>query len=377
MNWPDGTVTAVVCRDFAFFLAEHNRGNAMAVSYEGESCRKGKVKYAQLLLERIVQWGGGRISTLIVVGDGEGDVRLWQNCENLLKLTSPESHVYGFFLSHAVLDRFGAESDRLRLYSSWEELIVDLTSALSCSKNDGLVAALVDIDRTVLFPRISHDKIYKEVKVLAMRDYINAYRIEGHGLSAEIVRDLSDYCAECSSEYNNDLDEICFKNEEVVAVLTLLLASGLTIKSWLHGAAAQPLSELLNRGKRAVQNGGWISPFDLGSDPTCRSGEEFWDSSALLQHLLSIMDRHNRKAPCICEEFRLNERRHLIDCISAQESQVFNRPLLNALAQAKNTSVVFVSDRPTVSLDIEALGSLPSGVFWSYLLGHFSHARSS
>ena len=65
------------------------------------------------------------------------------------------------------------------------------------------------------------------------------------------------------SEYNNEFNAGCFKNEDVIAILVLLLCVGTVVEPWIVGLQGRPLVTLLRHSIKMIEHGGWIDRLSL------------------------------------------------------------------------------------------------------------------
>src|SRR5712664_2762482 len=96
----------ILCRDFGSLpqtMAEFQR---IEVKIDDAHLRKGNHKYAGALIEQLSGWHPEWFDEIVVVGDGEGDVRFCINVDNLLKQASLPSKVSGLFIGHSALEHF-------------------------------------------------------------------------------------------------------------------------------------------------------------------------------------------------------------------------------------------------------------------------------
>jgi hypothetical protein len=170
-------------------------------------------------------------------------------------------------------------------------------------------------------------------------------------------------------EYTHESNDLCFKNEEVVALVALLLSVGVVTKKMISSPDYVGISPLIRRAIQKLDYGGWISELELLSGQIIQ-GELLWDAAALTKHCESVISNMNENRPVLCSEFRRCESVQLRELILRQAGAVFNFPLLNVIKAAVPLTLLFVTDRPALSLGFtpsilsEDLGG---GTFWTAL----------
>ena len=371
----------VLCRDVGFLPRATEGFDKVEVRFENAYQRKGSDNYATALTGQLRRWHPTWFDEIVIIGDGEGDVRLCKNFINLSHITNSPKQVQGLFLAHQALERFRTDSQNIALYGSWEELsaafAVLLSSKKSSEASPDRTLVLADIDRTILFPRIDHDDSYSKVRMGGITDYVNGFRLSD---SAEILEEeLVEFTKHVSNnlpEYTNEFNEACFKNEEVVAIVTLLLSVGTIITKWVQRSNEKPsahsLRDMVRQSIYRLEHGGWISGFytDMSSSKRYAAGETIWNCDGLIRHLKSIQENYESSNPVICPEFRLCESARLSNFVADHRAEVFNLPLLDAVRSAAPVPLLFISDRPALSLgfDPDSLDDdLGGGAFWTEL----------
>ena len=378
----DNRFLGIVCRDRGLIRREVGAYDVVNVRVGNEYCRKGSLGYA-LVLDGILRGLSERsFKYVMVVGDGESDVRLLGNLGILAAQDNRNSIVMGFFIRHEILAQMRDGYDGIKLYNSWSELGEELSKVLTnCTLNrsDGVSSILiVDVDRTLIVPRGVSDNDYSEMRRRAVGEYVLSFLIDKDRIDINdqavdrLVAGLIDVVGAGCSEYNNEFNAGCFKNEDVIAILVLLLCVGTVVEPWIVGLQGRPLVTLLRHSIKMIEHGGWIDRLSLEilGNGVCVAGEEGWRRTALIYHLRDVLINVRGKKPVLCEQFREQEGLCLASLLQKKQCDLFNQPLLRTLRGTKDTCVLFVTDRPAVSLNIYADDvscNRITGMFWNML----------
>ena len=374
----EGGPVGILCRDFGF-LPEQEGFRKIEVKIHDAHVRKGNYQYTSALVDQLKSWCSGWFDEIVVIGDGEGDIRF---SINLYLGTKESCRVSGLFIRHEATHPYENEGTHVALFDDWDLLSASLDDLLvnrakQCG-SPGRILVLVDVDRTVIFPRLLCDQDYADTRYAAMIDFVAGFRSDSmRAQFGSQIRDSVDLATKHLREYaENQLNGACFKNEEVVALATLMLSVGAIRPNWIvQRPQPHQFESLLVYTAQAVENGGWISGLDLresdGQDVV--PGENVWKREELARELRASLQLLRNKRPVLSPTFRQHEARRLSTIITSANGRLFNQPLIEALRTM--CPVLFLSDRPALSLGISPNGTafdLGGGRFWVELSQHLS-----
>lgn len=312
------------------------------VSRRRPVARKGSSAYAR----EITEWldHSANLQNLIVVGDGPGDVLFCRHLRAELSSRGATISVFGLFIDH---DDYGQARENIAgsdFFLNWSDLAVRLAAL---SDRAGGTALLLDVDRTTIYPRKLLDAAFYSVRSESVSRYVQKFctRELAPADLQQIIK-LVEFLSENFFSYRSTTDQICFKNEESVAISTLLCATGLISIQWLKNDRTR-LSSWVNFSSRQVDGGVWAS--GLGEEE--KDGSEHWHKAALQQHLREISDNVAERAPILSKAYREIEA-SVINASCLKQQGFYNEVLLNAVSSCPSLSVYYLSDRPALSLGI-------------------------
>lgn len=207
----------------------------------------------------------------------------------------------------------------------------------------------MDVDRTIVLPRGVADDEFNKIRKNAILDYARSFKL-GELTNDEqlgIVRKI-ELISNRLIEYGDEDDNRLFKNEEVVAFGTLMSAIGCLNESWLHDQHPQfGLFTLLDWIHKQVSHCSWMCDASSGIG----LGTNIWDGALLEAHIATVKEAYRTAKPVICELYREYEYVSLSRACK-ESNQFFNTPLLAALRSCRSTSVIYLSDRPGLSVGL-------------------------
>jgi hypothetical protein len=363
----------IVCRDVGFLPASSDGLDRIELRIDHAYKRKGNFDYARIVAGRLRDLHPSWFDEVIIVGDGEGDVRFCTNLDGWIRSQSLSSELNGLFIKHDAVERSQNKNENAALFDSWVDLSLALTQVLHNADRSGVrrrILLFVDIDRTILFPRLNSDEHYFRVRAESIADYVLEFsNIDRSSLLESRIEQFANFATDNLNEYLSDFHDLCFKNEEVVAVTTLLLSTGAIMGKWVSPSSRSFL-DLLRLSIQKLIHGGWISGLEHGESEEPRPAELIWKRDELVQHLKSVLSNLNTNKPVLCPEYRWKERKRLTRFVTDHGSAAFNVPLLGALKSAPPLTLVFVTDRPTQSLGFPTDNSsdpLTGSVIWNEL----------
>lgn len=316
---------------------------------ESVELRKGRYVYAEKLVRSIGSEDCGRFSNILVVGDGVGDWRFLENLGRVLQPTSFSGDLAGHFLNHSELLVPRLETENSNLHSSWAALAEGISGDLATSKAPLL---LIDIDRTVLFPRKECDDSYLSLRKQVVVKYVAHFSRFALGrFEIQKIGSFIDFVANSFGDYNNELESRCFKNEEVVASVALLMSLGVLRERVVRGIPrVQSLFDLISSSIRSLQHGGWISGlYDGSEDQKKLVGQDAWREEACVEHLKDICVRLDSDMPVLNPVFRSFEA-ELLEDILCDNSNAWNKTLLDTVLNGSDATILFLTDRPAETL---------------------------
>jgi hypothetical protein len=363
----------IICRDVGFLSRPTGEFDIIDLKVNHSYPRKGNLNYATALLRALHSWQLRLFNEVLIVGDGEGDVRLCSNLDDLTKEMLEVRRVRGLFIRHEGTERSSGGFQNVALFDTWEDLAKSLRDVLRSFDSVAGTAAIVfcDVDRTILLPRMKADDDYLSVRLGGIADYVSGFR-QGALIEPEGIQKYVDHVTANLREYTNGMNDLCFKNEEAVAIVTLLLAVGTVIPKWVSGSDPYPLAWMIRHSIEKLEHGAWISGLDLvlANGAKYLSGERVWKRDTLILHLQSILSDLNEEKPVLCPEFRDCEWERLSRFIARGQNNTFNSAVLSAVRLAMPAGLLFVTDRPAQSLGLSAEhlnDGLGAASFWSEL----------
>lgn len=306
--------------------------------------RKGRRNYAQ---EVISCWGDDQLDSLsdiVVIGDGEGDVRFWRHLGLEVGALNKKIAVSGLFLDHDDLGQSRNFGGTLEFLQSWQAVAERTSQVLHDSEN---AMVLVDVDRTAIFPRGVCDDEFAQVRRGAIQCYLDHFRtVRFTDSNLKKIDEVVDRLTANMFCYADPHHTLCHKNEEAIAIGTLLSSVGLIDESWAdEGLENNDLEALVLYSLRHLKERIWLP--GLGEEDPSKT--EDWNADVLEDHLNEVAQSIRSRGPVLTTFYRQCEADHIEKVFSAN-SQLLNDTLLKAIKSAENAKLAYLSDRPASSL---------------------------
>ncbi|MBY5933119.1 hypothetical protein KUV51_08940 [Tateyamaria omphalii] len=284
------------------------------------------------------------MSNIIVIGDGEGDVRFWRHLGLEVGALNKKISVSGLFLDHDDLGQSRNFGGTLEFLQSWQAVAQRTSEVLHASEN---AIVLVDVDRTAIFPRGVCDVEFAQVRRGAIQCYLDHFRtVRFTDSNLKKIDEVVVRLTENMFCYADPHHTLCHKNEEAIAIGTLLSAVGLIEESWADkGLENNDLESLVLYSLRHLKERIWLP--GLGEEDPSKIAH--WNADALEDHLHGVAQSIKLRGPVLTAFYRQCEADHIEKVFSAN-SQLLNKTLLSAIKSAKNAKLAYLSDRPTSSL---------------------------
>lgn len=343
------SLTSGFClREYGFVSgSEDGPKKLVSLGERNASCRKGAEDYATRLLNGIGDPSHQGIERVLVVGDGIGDVRFADYLLETLRLQCRGVTLEGHFLGHPELNAAVMAREEFFSHPDWESLCRSIDFFLSQGRK---TLVFVDIDRTIIYPRGIANEDYRALRRDTVFDFIQEFSnrtLDDIDLT-KIAQILEDVVGSFAGYSKNENASIIFKNEETVACLALLKATGLIN---FRNYSLERLDENIRTGSRRAKQGGWISGLHRGFDDTDRiDGSKNWRALGLIQTFDNVLASMASNRPVFLPRFREVEASKLEEQLNDNTENLWNDLLLETLGRLKECSVVFLSDRPAVSL---------------------------
>lgn len=284
---------------------------------------------------------------IVVAGDSIGDYRFFTNLVDHLAKCGFTGRVEGHLISQAELVRPSELHQGLRLHKNWEDLTSSLSNAIRASS---CPLVFVDIDRTVIFPRGTHDDKYSATRHRTLKEYVVRYRqSELSDVELSRIDEIIVFVSEHFVDYfSNELAVDCFKNEETVAAVALMLSVGVVKAAEITGNAS--LRALTSKAVFHTKQGGWISGVYADGDAFDRcSGQKVWNKKLCAEHFARLDEALKKDQAVFLPEFRVVEAGILSEDL--MDGRIpWNLGLLQVLASCDADMVVFLTDKPAISL---------------------------
>lgn len=284
------------------------------------------------------------LSDIIVIGDGEGDVRFWRHLGLEVGNLNTKVRVSGLFLDHDDLGQSRNFGGSLEFLQSWHAIAQRASQVLQNSKS---AMVLVDVDRTAIFPRGVCDTEFALIRRGAIQCYLDRFRtVRFTDGNLEKIDQIVDRLTEHMFCYADPDHTLCHKNEEAIAIGTLLSAVGLIDESWADkGLENNDLESLVLYSLRHLKERIWLP--GLGEEDPSKIAD--WNADALEDHLHGVAQSIRLRGPVLTAFYRQCEADH-IETVFSANSQLLNKTLLTAIKSAKNAKLAYLSDRPASSL---------------------------
>ncbi len=335
--------------------------------------RKGHPEYAERLVDALGGTFLDNVDRVAVVGDGRSDGRFLDNLSELLDKKGVKAPIEGHFRSDdddvASLEVI---SGRLEVHESWDSVANSVEGFLRGGRYPFVFS---DIDRTLIFPRGLDDELYFSLRETCIFDFISRFRKTAFfGGEREQISRLVNYVTETFEDYSNrEQQKTSFQNEEAVAAVVLMLATGL-LKNEEYSPSAR-LDALCGGALERAEVGGWLSSMPLAEDrlSSC-DGESQWDRGALINQMLEISAGIDNNQAVLVSGLREVEGKLVSEGIASGSTITWNLALLEIFSKNRAITGVFMSDRPAISLGV-SLREDQAGVEGAFVDALFERMR--
>jgi len=335
-------------REHGFLPGDAGGGTSfVSLGRESASFRKGHIGYAKQLCAAIGNPRLKEFDLIVVAGDSLGDYRFFTNLVDQLAKCGFTGCVEGHLITQPEHVRPNSIYQGLHWHRNWE----DLTSLLSNAIRGSLCPLVfVDIDRTVIFPRGTHDDEYSATRHRTLKEYVVGFcQSELSDVELSRIDEIIVYASEHFIDYfRNELAVDCFKNEETVAAVALMLSVGVVKKAEIAGPAK--LRTLAAQALFHAKQGGWISGVyaDVDGFDRC-SGQKVWNKKLCAEQFARLDEALRNDQAVFLPEFRVVEAGILSEFL--MDGRIpWNLGLLQTLASCDAAMIVFMTDKPTISL---------------------------
>ena len=291
-----------------------------------------------------------KMDRVAVIGDNKGDCRFLDNVSEILEKKGITVPIEGHFRIQGDVSSFEVTSSRMRVHDSWDSVANSIERFFQAGSFPFIFS---DIDRTLIYPRGIDDELFFYIRGTCIFDFISRFRrapfLEG---DRREISKLAHYVTETFEDYKSrEQQKIIFQNEEVVAAVVLMLATGL-LKNQEYSPSAR-LDALCGVALERAEVGGWLSRFP-GSEGglSLSDGEAQWDRRALIVQLLEIGAGIANNQAVLVSGLREVEGQMIVESIKSGSNITWNQALLDLLAKNQAIVGVFMSDRPAVSLGV-------------------------
>ena len=308
--------------------------------------KKGNRDHAERLIELAVQAGIPTGRPIFVIGDGRSDHFLFRSLERVRRKYPDMPQPKGLFLRNPSLEVFETNSNDCQYFASWKEMCGVLLKGETAL---GGGFAIVDVDRTVILPRGQMDQAYNEVRARSLNNLSHMFTIsEAAQSEAASIGDIANELEGSLCYYRDQGDQLCHENFEVIALTAMLKVMGLI--SDLDICRALPpdeeLLDILKLCRNEVKTGNWRARLDrhiVGS-------YKHWNSDMAVDLIMAAIDAIEEGSPSLCPMFRNIECAELLAAKEHCPRTFFNHGLMEALLGSSIQHIIFVSDRPIMSV---------------------------
>lgn len=308
--------------------------------------KKGKRSHVERLMELVGQSGVRADRSIFVIGDGGSDHFLFLGLERLCQEMYGMPRPIGFFVRDPELTELESNSVYAQYFATWTDLCVALRER--CASQDGGLA-IVDVDRTVILAKGLMDITYAEVRERALLCLAQRFAISDKAhCEAANIGGIARGLEKTLCYYGDVGDQLCCENFEVIALTALLRMMGLLSEKAICRTLPpdEELLDVLRLIRSEASRGNWMAHFDgeiVGSDA-------LWNETLAVEFISTAISAMEEGSPLICPIFREMECAELLASKVRVGEVFFNRDLIDVLLGEPSMDVVFVSDRPILSL---------------------------